>query len=95
MRHSYSSEKILHIRRCHICGHLNESDSAHVEQCSSCGKHLVSFLFCKDPGVEELTSDFRTSVDSSTDVSMDKIVSPQSTLRSEYPPIYGISLYWS
>lgn len=87
MKHTYSTEKIMHIRRCHICHHINESATTHIEQCDSCGKQLVPFLFCKDPGVEELTSDFRESID--------KTVNPHSILRSEYPPIYGISLYWS
>lgn len=87
MKFTQETEKILHIRRCHICNHVTENDKQHIEKCEGCGKSLAPFFFCMDPGVEELTSDFRTD--------RDKKPQTSSFLRSEFPPIYGISLYWS
>lgn len=77
----------MHIRRCHICNHVTENEKSHIEKCDGCGKSLPGFFFCKDPGVEELTSDFRSDRDNKSNTS--------PYLRTEYPPIYGISLYWS
>lgn len=82
-----NSDVIMHIRRCHVCDHITESAQAHIEKCGSCGKGLVPYLFCKDVGVDELTSDFRSVNVDSNHISQ--------ILRSEYPPIFGISLYWS
>lgn len=81
-----SISDVLYIRRCHVCGCVNESDKNLMSHCHHCGKYLVPFLFCSDVGSEmvqreslpERPEDIKTS----------------SFLRKDYPPICGISLYW-
>ena len=78
---------MIHIRRCHICNKTSESETSNIERCDSCGKYLAPFVFCKDP------SDL-VELSSSTEANTHASPNPGSFLKPEYPPIYGISLYW-
>jgi hypothetical protein len=78
---------MIHIRRCHICNKTSESEQGKIERCESCGKYLAPFVFCSDPS-DSVELNPRT--ESATYASPN----PGSFLKSEYPPIYGISLYW-
>lgn len=39
--------KVVSIRRCHICNHCSESESA-VYKCSQCGKLFAPFFYFDD-----------------------------------------------
>ena len=39
--------KVIHYRRCHICGCVTERD-AEIEKCSSCGKPVAPFVYYDD-----------------------------------------------
>ncbi len=78
---------MIHIRRCHICNKTSESETSKIDRCDSCGKYLVPFLFCTDPS--DIVP-FNHSTEEKSHSSSDS----DSFLKSEYPPIYGISLYW-
>jgi len=39
------AESSIHIRRCHICGQINESEKSSNEQCAHCGKFFAPFVF--------------------------------------------------
>ncbi len=79
---------MIHIRRCHICNKTSESETGvKIERCDSCGKYLAPFVFCKDP------SD-HTELNAASEAASHASPNPGSFLKPEYPPIYGISLYW-
>lgn len=81
-----STNEVVYIRRCHVCGGINESHMNSIKNCSQCGKNLVPFLFCSDVGAELVKTEsfFKDLKESSR----------STLLRSDYPPICGISLYW-
>lgn len=78
---------MIHIRRCHICHQTSESEESKIERCTSCGKYLAPFLFCNDP------SDYN-QINVNQDVESQESSPLGFYLKTEYPPIYGISLYW-
>ncbi|MBC7458821.1 MAG: hypothetical protein H7235_11110 [Bdellovibrionaceae bacterium] len=78
---------MIHIRRCHICSKTSESETIKIERCDGCGKYLAPFLFCSDPTDS-------VPLKSSTEATIHASSNPSSYLKPEYPPIYGISLYW-
>lgn len=78
---------MLHIRRCHVCGEVNESEKSAIDRCLCCGKHLAPFLFCKDVGLQKN--------DNLAEVQKTVTENSSSFLKAEYPPLFGISLYWS
>lgn len=78
---------MIHIRRCHICNKTSESETSQIDRCDGCGKYLAPFVFCKDPSdLVDLTPRTEPTSHASTNTA--------SFLKPEYPPIYGISLYW-
>ena len=68
----------VHVRRCHMCGGINEADDGFVDTCEHCGKSLAPFYYFDD----------RFSVPPSDLV----IRSPR--LDGEYRPIQGLTAYW-
>ncbi len=78
---------MVHIRRCHICNKISESETQKIERCEACGKYLAPFMFCNDPSDNAETA---SVVQDRTRTSQ----APKSFLKTEYPPILGISLYW-
>ncbi|RYZ74040.1 MAG: hypothetical protein EOP05_09540 [Proteobacteria bacterium] len=45
------STKSVHIRRCHICNGVTESDGKDVKACEHCGKSMAPFYFFNDEEV--------------------------------------------
>ena len=43
--HKQSYMHMTHIRRCHICGGINESPETVVTKCDHCGKTMAPFYF--------------------------------------------------
>ena len=80
---SKSNKKRLHIRRCHVCGSVNECKGHLVERCQACNKALMPFLFCESTYEEQA-------------IEMSKIVysEEKSDIKVIYPPLVGIALYW-
>lgn len=80
-----SNSQFMHVRRCHICGCINEKDSVLVDRCLSCGKALAPFIFCYNgigySAAEELEKRLKA---------MDKDLAS----RPSYPPLIGLTLYW-
>lgn len=42
---------IVHVRRCHICDHVNERDGQSVDRCGHCGKILAPYYFFDEQNV--------------------------------------------
>ena len=38
----------IYIRRCHICGGVNEAPTTSIDKCQHCQKHLAPFYFNKE-----------------------------------------------
>ena len=83
-RHKIKAKKNrLHIRRCHVCGAVNESKGHVVERCTTCQKALMPFLFCESTYEEQ-----------ALELSKDIYAQEGSQLKVIYPPLVGIALYW-
>jgi ribosomal protein S14 len=78
---SDESEKVYHIRRCHVCGHTNESHSQSIRQCSNCGKHLAPFYFFDESRLEGIP--------------LEGPHWSEWKLTYHTRPLYGFSHYWS
>ena len=74
----------VHVRRCHICGEMNEAKGALVDKCPHCGKHLAPFYYYNEllamqlMSREEADREYKSSV---------------LPLR-DYPPLKGLVVYW-
>ncbi|MFN8791546.1 MAG: hypothetical protein ACK5Y2_08855 [Bdellovibrionales bacterium] len=74
----------LHLRRCHLCGHVNEASGNLVQGCTSCGKALPPFYYFDESRAaglkteEEAAQDYKSS----------------ALPWREYPPILGLTAYW-
>jgi hypothetical protein len=77
------SEISLNIRRCHVCDFVTESQNGEVERCQGCNKYLAPFFFCEST----YTSDIK-------ELSKSIFTFKNSGLKSIYPPLLGIALYW-
>ncbi|MBC7420177.1 MAG: hypothetical protein H7328_05565 [Bdellovibrio sp.] len=81
------ADKIIHVRRCHLCGSVNEIESAVISKCASCGKHFAPFLFFNEKaalGLEvETQPENRPLADSW-----------QHLMKTQYPPLWGLAVYW-
>lgn len=74
-------DSIIHIRRCHICGEVNETHDAPVSRCSHCGKFLAPFFF---------TSDY-SQIDPESPLTTYFILGQD---QMPYQPLRGLSAYW-
>ena len=72
---------VTHIRRCHVCGTVNELVGSANIHCHQCGKHLAPFYFFDESSLEGLSESgpFLSAVKTSPIVN----------------PIWGLSTYWS
>ncbi len=75
---------VQHIRRCHVCGHTNESEGSAVRRCEHCGKHLAPFFYFDESGLEGLE-------EKGPYLSLWKLTPLQ---EGQYTPIWGLSTYW-
>ena len=83
----------VHVRRCHICGAVNEIENALVDQCGQCGKFFAPFVFFDEKGA--LGIDFKVKDDSSSIVN-NRLKSNEwhKEIKTQYPPLWGITVYW-
>lgn len=83
----------IHIRRCHICSTVNEQLGSPVKKCDGCGKFLAPFMFFDERN--ELDPVLKISVDNmNIDDARLKSGSLYEHLKSQYPPLWGITVYW-
>lgn len=72
---------VTHIRRCHVCGTVNESEGSAVQKCSDCGKHLAPFYYFEESQLEGLGDQ--------------QLWWSQFKDTQDCRPIYGFSTYWT
>lgn len=74
----------FHIRRCHVCGAVNEAKNILVHHCDGCGKLLAPFFYFDESRVMGLKSEeaYQAEYKSS------------ALPHREYPPIWGLTAYW-
>ncbi len=72
----------IHFRRCHICGHLTDQELGLVETCSGCGKVLAPMFYF----------DERRALGLKSEIDIERMTT--SLPRQEYPPIFGLTVYW-
>ena len=72
--------KVTHVRRCHVCGTVNELENSAIHKCQSCGKHLAPFYFFEE-------SALRGMGDNQLEMSLWKS-------QGKYHPLWGLSTYW-
>lgn len=82
---SSENSSVFHIRRCHVCGEVNECEASSVHKCSHCGKHLAPFYYFDESKLEGL-------LESGPYLSTWK--NPQDLPAGNYNPIWGLSTYW-
>ena len=46
---------VTHIRRCHVCGTVTESEIKGIKECSSCGKKFAPFCFFDENRIEGIS----------------------------------------
>ncbi|MBC7742904.1 MAG: hypothetical protein H7061_11955 [Bdellovibrionaceae bacterium] len=80
------AEKAIHIRRCHLCGSINEIEAAVVIKCHSCGKHFAPFLFFDEKAAMGIEVDHPEVRSLGADW--------QHLLKNQYPPLWGLAVYW-
>ncbi len=88
-----NSKSKIHIRRCHVCSTVNEQVKDPVTKCNGCGKHLVPFMFFDersefDPNIQAL------NLNMNIDEVRPKSGSLYEHMKSQYPPLWGITVYW-
>jgi hypothetical protein len=88
-----NQEAIQHIRRCHICGTVNETENALIERCSSCGKFLAPFVFFDEKAALGLTEKPHGDVASLMNNRL-KSNEWHHPIHFQYPPLWGITVYW-
>lgn len=71
----------IHIRRCHVCGEVNEADEKLVQKCEHCGKTLAPFYYFDESKLMGL------------DQSPQREISSKLPLK-QYPPLWGLTAYW-
>ncbi len=72
---------VSHVRRCHVCGTVNETEGASIHKCAHCGKHLAPFYYFDESQLEGISAEgeFLSTIKHS----------------KEYFPLWGLSTYWS
>lgn len=80
---STQNDHLLHIRRCHVCDAVTENGDTVVDKCQSCGKAFAPFVFCETTYENQIQK-----------LSEQIFQSSNQGLRSIYPPLMGIALYW-
>lgn len=81
---SSQQPKLFHIRRCHVCGHVNSLESSAIHKCQDCGKHLAPFYYFDESKMEGLS-------ESGPYLSEWK---GAELAPGNFQPIWGLSTYW-
>lgn len=74
----------VHVRRCHVCGEISEAQGRLVSACQNCGKHLAPFYYFNELQAMNLISAEEA----------DKEYKSSALPHREYPPLWGLSVYW-
>lgn len=74
----------VHVRRCHVCGEVNEAHGKLVTDCAFCGKQLPAFFYFD----EKLAMGLKSPEEAAKEYKSSAL-----PLR-EYPPLTGITVYW-
>jgi hypothetical protein len=80
-------EKVIHVRRCHLCGAVNEIEAALVSKCADCGKHFAPFLFFNERAALGLEVEAPPEREP-------EIGQWHDVMKAKYPPLWGIAVYW-
>ncbi len=72
----------IHFRRCHVCGHMMDREEGLVDKCSACGKALAPLFYFDEMRALGLEST----------LNVEQITT--SLPRQEYPPVFGLTVYW-
>ncbi len=87
------NKRKIHVRRCHVCSAVNEHIGSPVIKCDGCGKFLAPFMFFD----ERNDLDPRKNVPAEN-MNIDEVRLKAGTLyedlKSQYPPLWGITVYW-
>jgi hypothetical protein len=78
----------VHVRRCHVCGHVSERSENQVECCDQCGKRLAPYYFFDESAVPVY------SVDEQLPEFERDIAKDPKDHGSERRAIRGFSLLW-
>jgi len=70
----------MHIRRCHVCGTVNESENSAIHKCGHCRKHLAPFYYFDESQLKG--------------VSDNKLEMSLWVQQAFYHPLWGLSTYW-
>lgn len=68
----------VHIRKCHVCGTINEDEKEPITKCSHCQKSLAPFFYFDDK-VKVVLSDTHLR---------------PPLMEGEFSPIHGLTVYW-
>ncbi len=78
--------KLTHVRRCHLCGVVNEVEAALVSKCAGCNKHFAPFLFFNEKaalGLEVDQPEIKADAGQWHEI-----------MKAKYPPLWGLAVYW-
>jgi hypothetical protein len=74
-----------HLRRCHVCGYVNQVKNGTVEKCEHCNKAFSKFYFFEESNVEGITENGGIKMRSWS----------ESLRRSQdFQPIWGLTAFW-
>lgn len=82
-----TNEPTYHVRRCHVCGTVNESENQAIHRCSDCGKSLAPFYYFNESGLQGLDAN-------GLHLSVMKEYDPQTQVET-FKPLWGFSTYWA
>lgn len=80
-----AENSITHIRRCHVCGTVNESTNQAIHQCSDCGKHLAPFYYFDESQMQGLADN---------GLHLSQLKEVDRTQVETFKPLWGFSTYW-
>ena len=68
----------IHLRKCHVCGTVNEQSEQPIKKCSQCNKSLAPFFYFDDE----------------TKVVLSDMHLRPPLVDGEFSPIHGLTVYW-
>lgn len=75
----------LHLRRCHKCSHLNEAKFGElVRECEKCHHELLPLFYYDESLAVGLKSEEQAALEYRS----------SALPWREYPPIFGLTVYW-